>query len=275
MTAPQRSRIGWTDYSGGDANVVTGCTPVSAGCQHCYARAIYRRFGRDFDTVQWHPDKLERLANWKPRGSFKRPGDRAMVFVCDTGDLFHKAVPDLMIFDDLDIMAIERADIDWQVLTKRPERLNTAVRSWLLRVHRSEVPPNVWLGVTVENQAAADERIPLLLQVPAAVRWVSVEPCLEPVDLSEWFGLYQPADGAPWALTMGTRWAASPNWVVCGAESGPHRRPFDVAWARDLYVQCREAGVPMFYKQGSALKPGQNDELPGIGQVHEWPEVTE
>lgn len=255
MVAPHRSAIGWTDYSGGDANFVTGCTPVSAGCRNCYARAIYERYGRDFSQVQVHGLKLYNLYRWKPSTPWKR--DRPMCFVCDTGDLLHDEVPAAFIATAVDLMR-ERQDIEWQVLTKRLGRIEE------LLGYIGDWPSNIWLGVSVENQATADERIPLLLQVPAAVRFVSVEPCLEKVNLGL-YDLRRNAQGGYEAVRHGL------NWVICGAESGPNRRPFDVDWAVGLYEQCREEGVPFFFKQSSALRPGQDDELPGIGSVKEWP----
>ncbi|MDD5059433.1 MAG: DUF5131 family protein [Sideroxydans sp.] len=288
MAAPHRSAIGWTDYSGGDANFVTGCTPVSAGCANCYARAIYERFGRDFARVEWHPDKLKRLHRWKPRPPWKR--ERPMCFVVDTGDLFHEDVPFEFIEAAFALM-LERADVDWQVLTKRPRRMQMFLDQNL----RSDVfkhwPfPNVWLGVTAENQATADERIPVLLQVPAAVHFVSVEPMLEPVDLRPYLTFWHlsRATGETFYPTVADPntpedWHGIPfrihqrrevvNWAICGGESGPNRRRFDVQWAVDLYYQCHEAGIPYWYKQGSALRPGRDAELPGFGIVQEWPEA--
>lgn len=276
MSVP-RSKIGWCDYSGGDLNFVTGCTPVSAGCKNCYAEAIYKRFGRDF-TVQCYPDKLERLLKWQPKPPFKRGGDRALAFVCDTGDLMHNAVSELFARAAFFVMQA-RPDIDFCILTKRAERMNWLLTFWQQKGYW-KAPAHMWLGVTVENQKAADERIPLLLQTPAAVRFISVEPMLGPVELDLPSGYWEP-DEQIWLPGVGgyaaSRPAAEPeamiDWVICGAESGPKRRPFDAQWALSLYEQCREADVPFFYKQGSALKPGQDAELPGFGVVQEWPDA--
>lgn len=284
------SNISWTDYSGQDLNFVSGCTPVSEGCQNCYARAIYKRWGRDHSIVTAHEDKLHRLARAKfPEHSPKRgEWHRPMAFVCDTGDLFHESVPEDFIMHTLEVME-SRPDVIWQVLTKRAARMRDIVRmgapGGLLR-------GNIWLGVTAENQQRADERIPILLDTPAAVRFVSVEPCLSAVDLRPYLWRYGTYTETAYithdeALDMGDaelegipidgpaqeQWSPDGrlSWIIAGAESGPHRRPFDVAWAVDLYEQCKDAGVAYFYKQGSALKPGQHDELPGLGVVHEWP----
>lgn len=278
----KQSAIGWTDCSGGDLNFVSGCTPVSEGCQNCYARAMYARWGKDFDTVRAYPAKLMRLttARWMYRDKSKRGDGARMCFVCDTGDLFHEDVDVAFVFQALN-MFHWRSDIMWQVLTKRAERAREAVRHWMNLTGYDRLPPNVWLGVTTENQARADERIPILLDIPAAVRFVSVEPMLGPVDLDwGWFPDidYRPTyeyyraafpgmDDKPIVVNPGI------NWVICGAESGPKRRPFDVVWAEALYQQCKNAGVPFFGKQASGLRPGVPLVL-SDGIVHQWPEQS-
>jgi protein gp37 len=222
---------------------------VSAGCQNCYARSIYQRFGKDFGQVTTHFDKVERLYTAKfPEYSPKRGAPhKPMAFICDTGDLFHEAVPDTFIDDAMCLMCT-RNDVIWQVLTKRAERMADYLYHWCNEKARGPVPDNVWLGVTAENQQTIDVRVPLLLGLDAAVRFVSVEPMLGPV----------------WWV-----WRNRVNWVVCGAESGPSRRPFEVAWAVDLYKQCENSHVAFFGKQDSALRPGSPLLLPGL--VHEWP----
>jgi len=278
------SAIGWCDYSGGNLNIVSGCTPVSRGCDHCYARAIYERFGRDHSIVTPHQGKLARLATMrfgKPikdaaghteRYSPKRGAPyKPMAFIADTGDLFHEDVPSVFVALVLQTLC-ERTDVTWQLLTKRAERMRDYLGEWAYMVH-GPLPPHVWLGVSVEDQATADERIPVLLDTPAAVRFVSVEPCLAPVDLREWL---QPDYDGLWHDGM---WEPIPDsdprynaldWTIVGAESGPNRRPFDVAWAVDLRDQCREAGVAYYAKQASGLRPGVPLLLDGV-TVHEWP----
>ena len=283
------SAIGWCDYSGGNLNIVSGCTPVSRGCDHCYARAIYERFGRDYGAVTTHPDKLARLATQRFGKAIKDAGGnteryspkrgaphKPMCFLCDTGDLFHEDVGDGFLAEVFDTLE-ERADVTWQVLTKRPERMRAFFREYYDSPIKpfSECGPiaSVWLGVSVEDQATADERIPLLLDTPAAVRFVSVEPMLGPVDLREWL---QPDYDGLWHDGM---WEPIPDsdprynaldWTIVGAESGPNRRPFDPAWAADLRDQCREAGVAYYAKQDAGLRPGVPLLLDGV-TVHEWP----
>ena len=250
----KQSAIGWTDFSGGDLNFVTGCTPVSEGCKNCYAKAIYERFGRDFD-VTIHPQKIMALRghDW-PQWSPKRgPGYKPMAFVCDTGDLFHEDVSSTFASGAIDVMSDVRR-VTFQVLTKRPERMREMVGAHLdaNRGRVSHMPSNIWFGVTAENQARVDERIPVLLNTPAALRFVSIEPMLGPVSL------------APEWLDHGL------DWVICGAESGPKRREFDQGWAESLYAQCAEAGIPFFGKQSSGLRPGEPLYIDGK-QVLEWP----
>jgi protein gp37 len=212
--------------------------------------------------VELIPSKLDEPLHWrKPR----------RVFVNSMSDLFHEKLSSADIAAVFGIMACSPQHT-FQVLTKRPGRM----RQWTLGMtehHRMQmgralfrapvnypralqVPfgwplPNVWLGVSVEDQATADERIPLLLQTPAAVRFVSLEPCLGPVRFSS---LALPPIAPPAATRYesggsGGRLTPALDWLIVGGESGPGARPFDVAWARSAIRQCREAGVACFVKQ--------------------------
>ncbi len=273
----EHSKIGWTDFSGGDLNFVIGCSPISSGCLHCYAATWARRAGRDFSQVTTYPQKLKRLerAQWMHAGTLSEGQKKPRCFVCNLSDLFHPDVPTAFISEALDVM-VGRSDVVWQILTKRPERMHEVVSKWY-QYEPWRLPDNVWLGVTAENQAAADERIPILLDIPAAVRFVSVEPMLAPVDLSAYltpcpdcggrgYIRYGPTEYEPCGC-MGVR---SLDWVICGAESGPNRRPFEIAWAEALYQQCKAAGVPYFGKQDSGVAPGEPLILTD-GVVKEWP----
>jgi len=238
-----RSSIGWTDYSGGDANFIIGCTPASEGCRNCYARAWAQHYNRNFGEVVLYPDKLRRLAKFSPVGASKR-GEfaKCTVFVGDLSDLFHSDIPESFLCEALDVMAGNSA-VDWQVLTKRPERALSVLDSW------GALPDHVWMGATCENQARLDERLPILRQVNAAIRWLSIEPMLGPVTIPDFDGL---------------------SWVVVGAESGPDRRSFDASWARSVRDACRRADVPFFYKQGSGARPGTDPYLDGQ-KWQAWP----
>lgn len=232
-------------------NPVTGCAKVSAGCKNCYAEKIAKRFwgDRKFTDVQCHPERLKDPLHWKkPR----------RVFVNSMSDLFHPDVPERFIDDVFRVMANTKHT--YMILTKRPDRMKRYI--W----NRSKYPsdgramlPNVWLGVSAENQQAADERIPSLIQTSAAVRFVSVEPMLEAVDLRR--GIYSmPPDGDPRGTSI-----EGIDWVICGCESGQNARPFDMDWARSLRDQCQNAGVPFFFKQGRVGgKLAKMPELDGI-----------
>jgi protein gp37 len=204
-----------------------------------------------FSRVQLLPKHLEDPLHWrKPR----------RVFVNSMSDLFHKDVPDSYIARVFAVMAKARQHT-FQVLTKRPERmlqfmegLRATEHGRLLMVEPTGASeplagayllplPNVWLGTSVEHQVTADERIPLLLQTPAAVRFLSCEPLLAPVTL-----------GSTLALL---------DWVIVGGESGEHYRPMDLDWARSIREQCQVAGVAFFFKQSSGAKPGRGRELDG------------
>lgn len=222
-----KSSIEWTDKVW---NPVTGCTKVSAGCANCYAETFAHRGmgqwkGRKFEDVRIHNDRLNQPWHWR------KP---ARVFVNSMSDLFHEDVPDDFINAVWRVMA-ENAQLTFQVLTKRPERM----------LEFGTGNHNIWLGVSVENQKAADERIPLLFQTPAAVRFLSVEPMLESIRL-------------PWAkpgviiFKNDEKIPPSLHWVICGGESGPKARPFNIDWARDLRDQCKAVGVPFFMKQMGA-----------------------
>ena len=239
-----KTGIQWTDATW---NPVVGCTKVSQGCKHCYAKTVHDRrhkafvegkaiapqYAHPFKTVQLKPERLRAPLSWrKPK----------RVFVNSVSDLFHEDVPDAFIFDVWSIMA-QAERHTFQILTKRPARMLQWFTEFLPEACSGESPaetwplPNVWLGVSVENQRFADERIPVLLQTPAAVRFLSCEPLLGPVGLTGWMG--QDEDPSLGDL----------HWVIIGGESGKHARPFDIAWARTLVAQCKEADVAAFVKQ--------------------------
>lgn len=281
MSPPRRSKIGYTDYSGNDLNFVLGCTPVSEGCRFCYGKAIYDRFGKDFSKVTIYPEKLKHLLKWQPKPPYKRgPGSRPLAFVVDMGDLFHEEIPHYFIQEFLDEVVYGRLDIDWQVLTKRPRRMWREVQIWYRRMavlsnkaySRWNPLPNLWLGVTVEDEDNL-WRIRHLLNTPAAVRWVSYEPALSPIDLTPYLPVSAPHFedmGFPRTATVLRQRFLS--WIVIGAESGPNRRPFKKEWAWDIVDRWRKIGLPVFLKQDSGLRPG----MPLLDRegraVKEWPD---
>lgn len=265
--------IEWTDMTW---NPIRGCSRVSDGCRHCYAEAIAARFSNPGNTFHGFAERTPEGPRWTGAVTLLR--DRLnepfhwraprRVFVNSMSDLFHEALS----FEDIDkvinVMALNSRHT-FQVLTKRPERMAQFMRhqrdyEWPL--------PNVWLGVSVENQACADERIPLLLQTPAAVRFISAEPLLGPIDLSSPV-LEADCDGYL-------------DWVIVGGESGAEARPCRLSWIRSIVQQCQVARVACFVKQvGSRpLAESKHDSpLPDVvcvatradrkgGDPSEWPE---
>ena len=290
--------IEWTDATW---NPVTGCTKVSPGCAHCYAEGVAKRFwkGRPFTEVRCHPERLDQPLRWrKPR----------RVFVNSMSDLFHEDVPLEFVARVFDVMASATAECGqrhqhdaecwtgdphrFQVLTKRAERMHGVMTQELPDFLNNEWPgdstvnvmrgagqwplPNVWLGVSVENQATADARIPLLLQTPAAVRFLSCEPLLGRMEIRgprQTCGDCDPCiGGRPDQCDLGFHLGAlhpdGIHWVIVGGESGPGARPCDVGWIRSLVRQCREAGVPAFVKQLGAAP----EVTASVLHLQAWPE---
>lgn len=282
----KKSKIEWTETTW---NPLRGCSRVSEGCRNCYAESMAARFcgaGQPYEgtinpeTKRWNgkvrlvPEKLDEPLRWqRPR----------MVFVNSMSDLFHEDVPDDYINKVFAVMALAPQHT-FQVLTKRPERmleymrtgdgeggsrwgaiigmLRDAPESWPELERSAQWPlPNVWLGVTVENQESADKRIPLLLQTPAAVRWVSMEPLLGSVNLRKIPSVI--FDGSMDSLAGRFKWnsgevtkeTSSLDWVVVGGESGHNARPMHPDWALSLRDQCAAARVPFLFKQWGEFYP--------------------
>ena len=286
-----KSAIHWTDSTW---NPTSGCTHVSPGCEHCYAEALSLRFHRSAGpwtkqnealNVKLHPDRLDLPLHWK------RP---RRVFVDSMSDLFHDLIPADYIAQEFAVMALA-SNHTFQVLTKRPARMQALItdasfeatvdakireHGYICACELDEWPlPNVWLGVSVEDQRRADERIPLLVQTPAAVRFLSCEPLLGSIDLDQWLDvglqvwLVDKQDTchgseAGWHLwthpiTGLKDWRPGIDWVIVGGESGAKRRLFEIDWARSIRDQCQAADVAFFYKQGGGIRPGMNRELDG------------
>ncbi len=280
------SAIEWTDATW---NPVRGCSRVSEGCRNCYAEIMSARFsgpglwGEGFahfvggdhrwtGKVELIESQLELPLQW--RGSWR-------IFVNSTSDLFHEALDSWQIAQVFAVMAVAQQHT-FQVLTKRADRMRDRLSSeqfWdEVNAFGTELAlesadplnrrsddyraiatdgsvdeplPNVWLGVSVEDQAAADERIPLLLATPAAVRFLSCEPLLGPIDL---FNIRHGSDND--LPVLGTQWG--PDWVIVGGESGPGARPMHPDWARSLRDQCAATGVPFFFKQWGIWHPNDH-----------------
>lgn len=288
------THIEWTEATW---NPITGCSLKSPGCAKCYAMKLAGTRLRDHPSraglttgskagpvwtgeVRFNKQWLDQPLRWeRPR----------MIFVCAHGDLFHESVPDEWIDRVFAVMALAPQHT-FQVLTKRADRMReycTAMaagersvisagkglaKPGVLAQRMSELAkdnpacshtgplPNVWLGVSVEDQARADERIPHLLATPAAVRWISAEPLLGPLDLRDF--LYPvPAGRVRYAYHLGGDYPVLEgvrpmlDWVVCGGESGAGARPMHPDWARSLRDQCAAADVPFFFKQWGEYHP--------------------
>lgn len=277
-----QTKIEWADATW---NPITGCTPVSEGCANCYAKTMAetRLRGRcgypeddPFRPGVAHKGQWDKPLHWKKA---KR------IFVCSMGDLFHEAVmgehlkatenpsPDVLPTPLMKIFGImnQNPQHTFMLLTKRPENALRFCGSigimptyrignptYALGTPSGEIwPENVWAGVTAENQARANQRIPDLLKIPAAKHFLSIEPMLGPVDLTKII-----KDSEPREFDSLKRWNVSGlsvglDWVIVGGETGPGARPMDPDWARSVRDQCHAAGVPFFMKKmsGGGLPP--------------------
>jgi len=245
-----RSAIEWTDATW---NPVTGCTKVSPGCKFCYAERITQRRGADFSEVALHADRLDQPLHWRqPR----------RVFVNSMSDLFHEDVPLKFIWGVLG-MVVKAPQHMYQILTKRAYRMREIVTDWYDDTKVVQPFPNLWFGVSAEDQYRANERIPLLLQTPAAIRFVSLEPLLGPIDLRPYFhpvlrghpgghGL-PPESGGPPERALIHRQPVSP-FVA-------HVKPEALQWVRLIRDQCGAAGVPFFFKQWGGPTPKSGGRL--------------
>lgn len=300
--------ISWTDATW---NPLRGCTRVSEGCRHCYAEIVAARFSGPGQPYEGLAHKVGGEARWTGDVRFiahhltdpLRWRDPRRIFVNSMSDLFHEQVPAAWLDQIFAVMLLAPRHT-FQVLTKRPEgmrayltlatthervvdaarvlferRRKVVLDAPLLRfagfTARPWPLPNVHLGVSVEHQRAADQRIPLLLETPAAVRWLSAEPLLGPIDLRSF---------APFLAHLGAAGIecdhghdACPicdrgiDWVVVGGESGRDHRPMDLAWARGLWEQCCEAYVPFYFKQRSGPRSGLTDGVEENLLVREFP----
>ena len=327
------TKIEWCDETW---NPITGCTPISEGCQNCYAKRMANRLHGRFGYPEDEPFKVTKHDDEIFLQPMKWAKSRR-IFVCSMGDLFHDDVEQRWIdavfaimgltyvpdqVDDNRVVQTRKKRHIYMVLTKRPERMREYInglvsldweslrrrfyaismsacdvyRNTLYDAHMNasmcvatwikDGMPGLWLGVTAENQQRADERIPILLQTPAAVRFVSVEPMLGSINMLPYIGhnAYRCACG--WHETENTLHISgydknidgpevaiceqcgkraeiyrALDWIICGGETGPGARPMHPDWARSLRDQCKVAGVPFFFKSwGNYCRPSQMPE---------------
>lgn len=278
------THIDWCDMT---FNPWIGCTKVSPGCANCYAENdTFARVQRSKGRELWGKGCARHrtsAANWRQPlrwnnapgfcntcGCFVAPsvcahgiehfeiGRRPRVFCGSLCDVFDDEVP-IEWLADLLLLIYDTPNLDWLLLTKRPEnwdqriesayrlqnKKNYALMVWLEDWIEGKHPTNIWIGTTVENQEMADKRIPELCKIHAAVRFLSCEPLLGTVDIEQWI---DPID-------LGYVGKSFLDWVICGGESGSNARPMHPDWARSLRDQCQEAGVPFFFKQWGEWEP--------------------
>jgi len=293
-----KTKIEWTDET---INPIIGCSKISAGCENCYAERMAARLA----TMPHTKDRYAGITKGgKWTGKTKLVESELLkplkwrkskrVFLGSMTDLFHESVEYSDIDKILCIMSITR-HITYQILTKRPDRMEDYFSTrdapgdvaidWLMSVVGEEAfyekyddfvcdyfmteginRPNLWLGVTAENQEQADIRIPILLKVPAAKRFVSVEPMLEEINISHYLPQYC-CNG--YECGCGGSVIEPPpflDWVIVGGESGSGARPMNPDWARSIRDQCKDVGVPFFFKQMSGKAP-----IPATLQIKEFP----
>lgn len=283
------TKIEWVKNADGSSghtwNPITGCTKISLGCQHCYAETMAKRLrsmginqyqnvitddGHWTGITEFTPSKLQEPLRRKRSTTY---------FVCSMSDLFHEGVELEWLTDIFEVMA-KTPQHTYQVLTKRSDRLmplwdeiGTGVAYRLEKQREPGFWPldNVWLGVSVENQTMADERIPYLLRTPAAVKFLSCEPLLGLINLED---LAFEAAGPEWA-----GYNPLVDWIIIGGESGSKARPFDCQWGLDLIEECRGARIPVFVKQlgsnvhinGNVANDMDHDFGPKGGDWERWP----
>jgi protein gp37 len=299
------TKISWATHT---FNPWIGCTKVSPGCANCYAETLMdNRLGK----VNWgkgNPRSRTKERNWNQVQKWQREavatGVRPRVFCASLGDWLDPEVPVEWLADLLNLVR-ETPDIDWLMLTKRPElwqeRIASALDSmrgskgmgyqppetqhFIISWLNGEPPFNVWIGTSVEDQKRADDRIPMLLKIPAVIRFLSCEPLLGAVNLDigqcdfhgrDYVHLDEDgfefcnecaADGGSGELSFG-HWLGNPetgiHWVIVGGESGPGARPMHSGWVRTLRDQCTAAGVSFHFKQWGEWARGDDRD--------EWPE---
>lgn len=275
------SKIEWTNHT---FNPWIGCTKVSPGCANCYAETEDKRRGWTPDG--WGPGKPRHRTserNWDKVRAWdaqaKNASDRPRIFCASLADWLDDEVP-INWLADLLLLIDETPNLDWLLLTKRPENFKSRMQAIFdsgmadcrvivpdLWLNHHRPPDNVWFGVSTEDQKRADERIPVLMNIPARLRWLSVEPLLGPLDLQGIGGRHIAQDilRGQQHVFRGIWPGPKIDWVVVGGESGTYANPCHPDWIRRLRDQCVEHGVPFFFKQWGEFSPnGERDASSGF-----------
>ena len=269
----EKTKIEWCDST---VNLMVGC----GGCElsasgHCYAEQLVSRYaGRkgwpeDFNKPAFFWERLDKALAWPDLTGTPRPGKPwldgrpRMIFVNDLGDTFVRQTAQEWADLVVAVRKMEDSPHTWLFLTKRPHNLKTFLRLWTSRTGRPW-PENCWCGTSVTDQATADSRIPELLKCQAAMRFLSIEPLLRPMDIRVPFDRFCHVSGT--CTTGLPRLRDGLHWVIVGGESGPGARPMHPDWPRSLRDQCQAAGVPFFMKQMAKREP-----IPTDLQIREYP----
>ena len=228
------SKIEWTHHT---FNPWWGCAKVSPACKHCYAETWAKRvgsqvWGRDSERRFFSDNHWNDPLRWN--GEAETAGERRRVFCASMADVFERRAELNPWRERLWEVIKSTPMLDWLLLTKRPQNI-LSMSPW-----GENWPDNVWLGTTVETQTWAEKRLPILLSIPARVRFLSCEPLLGPLDLSKFTGNAE---------------LAGINWVIAGGESGPHSRPMNPEWVRDLRNQCLDSEIAFHFKQWGHWAP--------------------
>lgn len=269
----ENSKIEWTDHT---FNPWIGCAKIGPGCDNCYAEA-------DFDkrrhVVHWgprQPRKRTAASTWAQplrwNAMAEKQGTRYRVFCASLADVFDNEV-DREWRDDLATLILSTPHLDWLLLTKR---IGNAA-GMLGEMFLDGPPDNVWIGATITSQTEADRDIPKLLAVPAAKRFLSMEPLLGPVDITPYVNEHESSsDGILDEFCLEQALNRQIDWVIVGGESGPNARPMHPDWARSLRDQCRAAGVAFLFKQWGEwvdADNGPDDDLAYEGKSDCWAHI--
>jgi protein gp37 len=255
----EKTGISWCDHT---FNSWIGCAKVSPGCANCYAERDNNRYGWVDGWGLNGERRKTSISNWKKPLAWNRAaklaGVRRKVFCASLADVFEDRQELIEWREDLFNLIEQTEYLDWLLLTKRPENI---IKWYGISNYPDEIRDNVWIGVTAENQEMADKRIPLLLEIPARVRFISCEPLLSVINID---------DAWPWDKPF----KDGIHWIIAGGESGSNDRPMNLEWARSLRDQCKDSGTPYFFKQvgGTRRIAGHwgGDLLDGV-QHHEFP----